>query len=127
MANRQFDQFRYSLEKVVRELFASVSFGASGAPTIVAATSKGISSITRTGTGAYTIQLSDKYTRLLAMHATAVIASGAGSTAPSLVVKADSVSSTGQITVVFNAAGTAADPASGEVKLLQILLKDSSV
>lgn len=126
MANRYFNQFRLSLEKQVVDLFAKVTFGASGAPTLDALNSKGIKSIARTGAGAYTITLQDSYVRFLGIRHTAV--SATAPTAPGAYVVSETVSSSTLPTVriVFNAAGTATDPASGEVALIQIVLKNST-
>lgn len=47
--------------------------------------------------------------------------------APAMWIKADAVASAGTIRIVTNDAGTATDPASGEVLLLEIVLNDSSL
>jgi hypothetical protein len=131
MANRRYDQFRYSLEHKVVDLFAKVTFGASGAPTLAAAVSKGIKSIVRNGAGDYTVTLQDPYAGLLLVkhNFDTSGAAGAAPAAPGMWLKAQSVgtSSGGTIRLVFNAAGTATDPASGEAVLLQLVLKNSSV
>lgn len=126
MSNRLMSQFRYSLEKKVVDLYADVTFGASGAPTLVAAKSKGIKSISRTSAGKYVVTLQDSYTRLLMMKHVFINATAPAS--PGAYVFAQTVGSVNPptITVVFNAAGTATDPASGEEVLIQISLSDSS-
>lgn len=63
-ANRNFSRMQ-ALEREVKKLYAYVSIGATGAPTLSAAKSKGISSISRSGTGAYTLTLEDSYYQLL--------------------------------------------------------------
>ena len=54
MANRSFVLPSFQLEKQVVRLYARVTFGASGAPTLVANRCKGIVSVTRNSTGVYT-------------------------------------------------------------------------
>lgn len=132
MANRMYTQFRYSLEKAVVELFGKVTFGSSGAPTLSASASKGIKSITRTGTGAYDIVLGvgssqDVYNALLNM--TCVFKNASAPAAPLMYITAESVAtpSTGKISIQFtDKSQVAADPASGEVVLLEISLKNST-
>lgn len=63
MANREFNQFRCALEKRVIDLFASVKFGASGAPT--ATINKGITSVAQGAVGMYLFKLMDSYNRLV--------------------------------------------------------------
>jgi hypothetical protein len=125
MANRQFTQFRYSLEKKIVDLFADVTFGSSGAPTLVKAKSKGVKSITRTSAGLYVITLQDSYKRLLMMKAIFINATAPASPAAFIVSTTVGSVNPPAITVTFNSAGVATDPASGEEVLLQIVLSDS--
>lgn len=55
MANRYFSQFYYTLDKAVCNINGRVSFGATGAPTLVTSSSqsKGLVSVTRSTTGRY--------------------------------------------------------------------------
>ena len=62
MASRNFSR-KQALEKEVKTLYADVAIGASGAPTLTKGL--GVASIARTGAGAYTITLEDKYVRLM--------------------------------------------------------------
>lgn len=130
MANRYFNQFRYSLEKTVRDLWIDVSFGASGAPTLNRA--KGIQSITRTGAGAYTIQLGaasgsvDTYQRLLSASQTYKACSD--SAALMMLVTADNSKTTGQISIKFvvaSAPSAGVDPASGDEMMISLSMSDS--
>lgn len=126
MANRQFTQFRLSLEKKVVDLFADVTFGSSGAPTLNKANSKGIKSIVRSSAGKYVITLQDSYQRLLVVKH--VFINATAPAAPGMYIFAQIVGSVTAptITVIFNTAGTATDPASGEEVLLQISLNDTT-
>src|SRR5271166_5626830 len=55
MANRRYrSQFRFSMHKDPVDIFAHVTFGSSGAPTLDSKNSPGIVSVTRNSTGNYT-------------------------------------------------------------------------
>lgn len=127
MANRWFQQFRYSLEKSVVDLYAVVDFGAAGAPTLDSSNnSKGISSITRTGAGVYDIVLQDSYYKLL--NVSGVFLAAAGAASPNLSVAAEAVGTQagGTMTIQFQNGGINTDPGNGETLYLQITLGNSS-
>lgn len=130
MANRYFNQFRLSLEKSVVDLFADVTFGGTGAPTLVAANSKGVASISRTSAGLYVITLSDSYvTPLLMVNHRFIKNSATIPAAPLMYVVTQAVGTVAAptITIQFDAvAGTAADPDSGDEVLLQFTLRNST-
>lgn len=121
MANRLLQQFRYSLEKQVVDLWAKVSIGAAGAPTITRA--KGIASITRNAAGRYTIVLQDNYYAFLKASATPIIAGVTA--APGFNVFSEAVASGSLIVQFSDAAGAAVDPGNGEVITLMISLSNS--
>jgi hypothetical protein len=125
MAHRTFFQFRYSLEPNVVDLFAEISIGSSGAPTLVRG--KGIKSITRNSAGDYTLALQENFAGLLQVSSSLQNATGI----PSVVmgIKANNVSSSSApgIEFVCSASGLAADPASGDVIRLQLSLRNSSL
>lgn len=136
MANRYNNQFQLTQEKRVTALFAKVTFGATGAPTLSASNSKGILSVTRNSAGTYTFVFGsgsgvslqkDSYVKLLS--AGVVMNSGASApAAPAMYIKADNSSSTSSasIQIVMNAAGTATDPAAGEIGYFQFIFGDST-
>lgn len=131
MANRMWTEFQYSLEKRVVNLFASVAVGATGAPTLNAASSKGIKSVVRNSAGNYTINLSDTYQRLLFMDSAVVLGSGAPSSGTTLqmIIRADNSNNqtTPNVQVEFlNSSGTAVDLASGATLLLAPQLSNST-
>lgn len=128
MANRYFNQFRLSLEKSVVDLFANVTFGGTGAPTLVAANSKGVASIVRDNTGLYTITLSDSYVGLLMVDYVLVKNSATGPAAYEMYVVSQAVGTVAAPTIVvqFAAATTATDPGSGDAVLLQFSLRNST-
>lgn len=129
MANRRLNQFRYSIENMPTDIWMNVSFGANGAATLVSGKNQGISSISApTASGAYTITLQDNFARLLEADAS-FIAAGAPA-APEMVIREDNSAAAGKtIKVVFYApdGSTATCPASGEVGLIHLVLKNSSV
>lgn len=127
MANRRYYQFQYSLEPSVVHLFARVTIGATGAPTLDSVKSRGIASISRTSAGLYKITLSDTYNRLLQVSKTNVNATAPAS--PAMYVTSETVSNvaTPVINLQMNAAGTATDPGNGEEIRFHIVLKNSNV
>lgn len=118
-------QFRSSPCPAVWDLFGKVTIGAAGAPTLVAINSLGIASVSRVSAGLYSIVLGQKYQRLLMVNAVFV---AGGANAPIFSIALDNVASTGILRVQFrNDAGAATDPGNGEVLLLDIIVKNSSV
>jgi hypothetical protein len=127
MANRFFNQFSLGLEKAPVRLYAKVAIGASGAPTISAANSKGVASITRNSAGNYTIVLQDTYVKLMSISAKGQNSTGI-SASPDMGVKTISVTSltSPSVNVVFSTGGVATDPASGDTLYFEIVLSNST-
>jgi len=130
MANRSFKPTQ-AADQAVTHIFAKVSIGSSGAPTLSATDSLGVNKIVRDGAGRYTVTFgdsangtTDKYNKLLSFHG-AVIQTGNTSTDLTFQIETDSASSG---TVQFNtlAAATETDPASGQTLLLHFVVKNSS-
>lgn len=123
MANRTFNDSQ-ALEKEIKTLFAKISIGATGAPTLVNPGSLGIASVARTSAGLYKITLQDAYPKLA--YVTGIVLS---STAEDITfqVKAEAVATSKTIDLFTLTAGVATDPASGDVLLLKIDLKNTSV
>jgi hypothetical protein len=126
MANRSFVRNTSTLEKAPVRLFARVTFGSSGAPTLDKAKSKGVKSISRTSAGLYVITLQDSYQRLLNMKHLFLNATAPAAPGMYLVTDATSTNSAPAVTVQFNAAGTATDPGSGEEVRLTFELSNST-
>lgn len=123
MAARNFNR-KQALEKEVKEIYAKITIGASGAPTLVAAQSQGVASISRTSAGLYVLTLQDKYMKL--MHASFAV------TTPTISdikanLKSESVLSAKTVTFHCSTGAIATDPASGDSILVQLQLKNSSV
>ena len=138
MANRYTTQFFNTLSKGITGIYARVTFGAAGAPTIDRSgfQSQGVVSVTRNSTGLYTVVLGtqtgmlDVYFKLL-MVKHLFDESGNGGSAPAapgmfLVANSVAVAGTCSFQIEFNSAGVATDPASGEAVCLEIVLKNST-
>ena len=136
MANRWFNQFSKTMEKEVVNLFAHVTFGAAGAPTLVTADSKGIVSITRSSAGKYVLVFGtkagmlDTYYKFLAATATFdTITPAAPPASPVMYLSGNAISTINVATLTFtfeSLAGAATDPASGEGVYLHFMLKNSN-
>jgi hypothetical protein len=126
MANRYFNQFHFSPIPMYTSIFAKISFAGSGAPTLVTAggISKGVASVSRTSAGKFVVTLSDTYNYLVG--AKGVFVASGGAAAPNVCVDSESVASAKTVTILTQAGGVNTDPASGEVLLLEIELKNSS-
>jgi hypothetical protein len=126
MADRNFTEFRYSLEKKVVDLYATCAMSGSGAGALTYA--KGIVSIAKDGqtAGQYIVTLKDPYKRLLGVD----ITFQDGSAVPLTCfhyVKAETVATTKLITLVFAIADkTPTDPAATSILKLKISLSNSS-
>lgn len=144
MAQRLWNQFQYSLEKGVSTIYMNVAIGSSGAPTLTAKENKGIQAIVRNSAGDYTVTLGqpsatgqvavlDKYQRILNINYVS-IAGASVSAVTGCYLVADSVKSAGTFEIVFTAPTSssvttpvATDPASGEIILLEIVLKNYGI
>ncbi len=129
MANRSFHKPLGSLEIDVVSLFGTITIGSSGA--VSSSTGKGIASVALSGTGGYIVTLQDAYNALLfadlnTLHSTDSAAStvGIGSR-----INAADVSSAKTVTFQMYALddGADANPASGAVLYVMIVLRNSSV
>lgn len=152
MADRQFQQFSYTIEKAPVTLWIPVAFNATGAPTLLqwnpasriyaaaptVGSRHGANSITRNSVGNYTVVLHDAYQRVLEVDVSLI--TSANPVAGSVAIRAASnpnaanaVTATGmdttsrQVTfVLFSAAGTPADPAATELGLIKLTLQNSA-
>jgi hypothetical protein len=105
-------------------LFMRADIGATGAPTIDTAASKGIASIARDDTGDYTITLSEAYTSLLGAS---IMSLEAGDTEFNWSISAVDVSSAKTVSISNLPGGTATDPDDGSDLYVTLHLKNSSV
>ena len=121
MANRNFNPVQ-ALDKEVKHLYANISIGASGAPTLNAAL--GIASVARDNAGDYTLTLDDKYNKLLMFKGQILDAAS-----EDIVVQpaVDAVASGPSVSFFTNTAATATDPSNGSTLLIELVLRNSSV
>ncbi len=123
------DQFYFSLVKGKCTLFAKAAIGASGAATLSAANSLGITSITRGTAGKYTIVLADVWYKFLWIDGKVLLASGTPA-ALGMAIVSEAVATPGTRTIVvqfLDAAGAAADIDSGATVYFKIDLSNVSV
>lgn len=128
MANRLMNQFAFSLEKAKCFLYGQVTIGSTGACTLVAAKSKGITSITRNAAGKYTIVLNDTWVHLFHLGIVQLLASGLP-TACTFYIVSETVATaaTKNIVIQFlDFAGAAVDPDSGVTLKMAIQLSNST-
>lgn len=113
---------RQALEKEVKDLYARVTIGASGAPTL--AEGWGIASIVNNGTGDYTITLQDKYPSLKFVDMV-----HQNSTGEDLNVQlhSEAVATSKTIRVLTITGSSATNPSSGDVLYFKIEVKNTSV
>lgn len=121
MANANFFK-KQALEKEVKELYAKITFGSSGAPTLT--TGYGITSITRNSQGDYTLVLADQYVSMKSAEATFLSSSAQDIR---MQLKSETVSTSKQVNFFTLTGASATDPASGQVMLLKIDVKNTSV
>lgn len=123
MANRDFNR-KQALEKEVKEIYAEIAIGASGAPTLTYAT--GVASIARTAPGVYVLTLQDRYIRL--MHASIMqLFAASGEDRVFQLVSQTVSTSAKQLTFRCNEGVGEADPSSGSILYVALQLKNSSV
>ena len=152
MAARSFTDYQYSLVKGLVGLGANITFGSSGAPTLrqwrqpytggagaysnaptaagptrYQTGEQGIYNITRVSTGVYTLLLQDPYSRLLDFHGVFSNSTGLPTIMQIGLWNSSDVTTvgTGIKFTCMSASATAADPASGDVLGLFILLQNS--
>lgn len=123
MANRTFHTSQ-ALEKEVKSLFAKVTIGALGAPTLVNPGSLGIASVSRVSAGLYRFTLTDAFMKLLAVKPMLLSATAEDLT---FQVKLETVATTKLIEVFTLTGGVATDPASGDTLMLEFVFKNTSV
>jgi hypothetical protein len=126
MANRRLNQFTFSTEPMTTHIFAQVTIGASGAPTLNYGGGY-ISGIVRNSAGDYTLTFRDVWPRLLGVTCSVSASSGVPA-APVLGIKSNLVATSKTLEIVFSDVETpaATDPANGEILFLDIAVKNST-
>lgn len=123
MASRNFHRVQ-SLAREVKSVYAYVSIGASGAPTLDSNKSVGVTSITRDSAGVYVVTLDDKYNNLLFFNVQMLEATAEDIT---FQVESEAVATSKTIQFQCKAAAVETDPSDGSVLLIKIDLKNTSV
>jgi hypothetical protein len=127
MANRNWNRAQ-NLEKEVKSIFARVTIGASGAPTLTKG--PGFASIARDSAGLYTVTLQDQYNRL--MHVSITQLEADLEDLAFQVTADNTTTSTKTFQFVCKAydgdgAVAATDPSSGSILLIKVDLKNTTV
>jgi hypothetical protein len=130
MANRLYNQFQFSHEKMVTTLYGKLIVGTTGAVTTVKGT--GIKGIVRNSTGNYTVTFVDKFAMFLTarfqMAHSSASAVGAIQIFETVSTLHTDVAYTNG-TLVFQCldfAGSAVDPESGSEVILEFVFRNSS-
>lgn len=139
MANRYFNNQAFTMEPAIVKLFAKVSFGNSGAPTLSATESKGVVSVTRDNQGIFTFVFGtqagmlDVYYKLkhvAVIFDTSGVGANTAPAAPIVALSANAVATPAscslQITLFDADTPAATDPASGEIGYFEFTLKNSN-
>lgn len=141
MANRYYNNQAFTLSPCVVKIFARVTFGAAGAPTLVQGAtflSKGVVSVTRNSQGLFTFVFGtqagmlDVYPYLLGVNVTwdATGNAGGAPAAPLYAVSSNAVATAASCSaqISFFDADTPAvtDPASGEAAWFEFTFKNST-
>lgn len=121
IANRNYNR-KQALEKEVKEIYAEIAIGASGAPTLTRGT--GVASVSRTSAGLYVVTLQDQY--MMLMQAQVSIQSASAQDLNSQLASQSVATSAKTVTFRTQAAGVATDPTSGSVLRVRLDLKNSS-
>lgn len=121
MASRTFNR-KQALEKEVKEIYAKLTFGSSGAVTLT--TGYGVASASKTGTGDYRITLSDKYVSLKFVEGIFLKSSAEDIR---IQLKAEDVASAKTIDILTLTGSSATNPSSGAVLYLKFDLKNTTV
>jgi len=125
-ANRWAQQFNYTYYAGVHYIFGKTTIGATGAPTLVTAQSRGITSITRTATGRYRLVLDSKYPYLLDAGI-----SHMSSSLQNTVIKLTAEDTDGATPyvdfAVTNPSAAAVDPGSGDSLYFSLALRATDV
>lgn len=119
MANRNFNR-RQALEKEVKDIYASATIGASGAPTLVSKI--GVASLVRNGAGDYTLTLQDKY---MSLKFADIIHLDDAAQDLNFQIYSEDVDGAKTLRFLCLTGATPTDPASGSSLLIKLELKNT--
>lgn len=122
MANRNFQQFQHTYEKGLVKIPLKISIAAGGA--VSSFTGKGISTVTQSGAGEYTITLVDKF-----IDYYTILCGVLNANQEDLVAQVVSADPTGTKQIVVNllAATVPTNPTNATVLMVEATMKNSSV
>jgi hypothetical protein len=143
MANRLMANRSYTHERDVKTVYAKVAIGAAGAPTLDAANSKGVLSVTRNSAGDYTfvfgvqvngVNVLDTYFKLLNVSMSVQNATGVPVTSDfgikAINISNSALASVELVTVAPTSSAVTtpipADPANGDILYVEFEFSDSS-
>lgn len=121
MASRNFNR-KQALEKEVKEIYAKLTFGSSGAVTLTEGV--GVASAAKSATGDYLITLQDSYNSLKFVEGVFLSSSAEDIR---IQIKAQAVSTSKTVSIFTLTGASATNPASGTVLYVKFDLKNSSV
>ena len=133
MADRSWLPAGGTLEVDVKQLYCTITFGATGAVSASTGTGKGIKSVVRNSTGNYTITLSDQYQALVGAVLVLLDATNSDPTTVGVACRLASqavTAATPTVVVQFNGTGTPGavlDPRNGAQLLVTLHLKNSTL
>jgi VCBS repeat-containing protein len=113
-------QFQYSYERELIHVYLQATIGATGAPTLSAANSLGVASISRNDVGDYTITLQNSFSRLMMVDQCQLLAGGVLAAPIMAVQSLDGSAKT--ITVQFQDETAAAEIDDGAVLRMHFVL-----
>jgi hypothetical protein len=127
MASRCFNLVEKTLENEVIHLYVKLTIGTSGAVTLTRG--KGVTSAALTATGRYTLTLDDTYARLLGGSVTLLSASGTVDLQGKLNAEAVATAATRTVEVgtVTTSTGAPAQPASGTIIFVELILGNTEM
>lgn len=124
MANRIFYDIQ-GLQRELKILVAEVAIGATGAPTLNVAGSKGVASISRAGAGDYDVVLDDKYSEVV-FFAANIFDPASEDIRGQLAVRDADATGGGTFSFFTNTGGTATDPSNGATLQLLIICRNTA-
>lgn len=133
IANRRFNQFRYSYEQDLVDIYGSCSIGASGAVTSGTVAGKGVSGVVKESTaGQYSITFTDTFPKWLSLEASVLFTTATGVANIDILmdpttIQADILGDKTIVIQLYDYAGAAVNAASGSLLSFKATFRNSSV
>lgn len=113
---------RSNIDNVVRR-WCLINIGATGAPTVAPAAVTAIT-VTRTGAGTYNVTFPAQLSTATCYVRAYVVLSAATTVAQATITAFSQTAGTATFVTALNAAGTAVDPANGDILMLEVVSDD---